>query len=80
MVADDATAGGQLSDDEKQAPERSTMSPAMLALIQSAPTAAPSKQQPPGLAAKDAADDDAAALLEAEMGWAKRLGKAAHRA
>jgi hypothetical protein len=79
LVAGDVTSGGQLSDDEKQTPERASLSPASLALIQGAPTAPP-KQQAPGMATKDAADDDAAALLESEMGWAKRLGKAARRA
>ena len=78
LVADDVTSGGQLSDDEKMTPERSSLSPASLALIQSAPTAPP--KQAPGLATKDAADDDAAALLESELGWAKRLGKASLRA
>jgi len=79
LVADDVTSGGQLSDDEKMTPERSSLSPAALALIQSAPTAPP-KQPPPGMATKDAADDDAAALLESELGWARRLGKASLRA
>jgi hypothetical protein len=73
MVAADATGGGQLSDDEK-APSTQAPSPAALALMQSAPTAAP---QQPGVTTKDAADDEAAALLEDEMAWAKRLGREA---
>jgi len=76
LVAGDVTSGGQLSDDEKQTPERASLSPASLALIQGAPTAPP-KQQAPGLATKDAADDEAQALLESELGWAKRLGREA---
>ena len=100
MVADDATGAGQLSDDEKQAPERASLSPAALALIQGAPTAAPAQGPPglatkdesgwvayegldpwinPGVAMKDAADDEARALLEAELGWAKRLGREARK-
>jgi hypothetical protein len=79
MVADDATGGGQLSDDEKQAPDRGALNPAMLALIQGAPTAAPAKQQAPGVATKATEDDEAAALLESEMGWAKRLGREAQK-
>jgi hypothetical protein len=79
LVAGDVTSGGQISDDEKMQTTPNP-TPASLALIQSAPTQEPAKQPPPALATKDAADDDAAALLESEMGWAKRLGRAARRA
>lgn len=44
LVAGDVTAGGQLSDDEKQTPEQSALTPAQLTLVQSAPTAPPVKQ------------------------------------
>ena len=75
MVADDATGGGQLSDDEKPiAPH--TPSPAALALMGSAPTAAPAAAAP---AFKAKEDDEAAALLDAELGWAERLGREARR-
>jgi len=82
MLADDATPGGQISDDEK-APSDARPNPAALALIAGAPTA-----QPPhaterlgegGVATKAKADDEAAALLDEEMGWAKRLGREARR-
>lgn len=121
IVGNDATAGGTLSDDEK--PQgAAAISQAALQLIQSAPTAAPAKQQPAmkettmdvltmqdipeqyragvrdfldqlraasqlalaaqidlGLAEKSAEDDEARALLEAEMEWARRLGKEARK-
>jgi hypothetical protein len=77
MVADDATGGGSQSDDEKPTPTMGAISPAMLALIQGAPTAAPAEAAP---ALKSKVDeDDAAALLDAEMGWAKRLSREARR-
>jgi hypothetical protein len=79
LVAGDVTSGGQISDDEKMSATPNP-TPASLALIASAPTQEPAKQPPPGMATKDAADDDAAALLESEMGWAKRLGREARRA
>ncbi len=75
MVESDTTAGGQLSDDEKQLSERAVLSPAALALIQGAPTQAPQQ----GMATKDAADDDAQALLDEELGWARRLGREAKK-
>lgn len=75
MVENDATAGGQVSDDEKMPVEQRTLSPAALALLQGAPTQAPQQQQQPALKAKE--DDEAAALLEAELTWAKRLGREA---
>jgi hypothetical protein len=76
MVADDATGGGSQSDDEKPTPTMGAISPAMLALIQGAPTAAPAKPEAPALKSKE---DDAAALLDEEMNWAKRLGREARR-
>jgi hypothetical protein len=45
IEAHDATGGGQISDDEKETAQRGAISPAMLALIQGAPTQAPAKQQ-----------------------------------
>jgi len=76
MLPDDATPGGQLSDDEKQQPERGALSPAALALIQGAPLTAP---QPTAPALKSKADDDAAALLDEELDWAQRLGREARK-
>jgi hypothetical protein len=110
MVAQDATGGGQISDDEKMPGERGAINPAMLQLIQGAPTQAPAKQQPAlkgwdveaesnriiqnmvaanmeymhgqmeqaALKAK-ADEDEAAALLESELGWATRLGREAQK-
>lgn len=77
MVADDVTSGGQISDDEKMTPQRTMLSPAALALIQGAPTQAPGPQ--PGMATKAKEDDDAAVLLDQEMGWATRLGREAQK-
>ena len=78
LVETDATANGQISDDEKVLPERGPVNPAMLALLQGAPTQAPATQQQPALKSKDD-DDEAAALLEAELTWAERLGREAQR-
>lgn len=75
LVGSDATAGGSISDDEKTQPLHQLSQAAQL-LIQGAPTQAPSAAAPT-LKSKD--DDEAAALLEAEMGWAKRLGREAQR-
>ena len=50
----------------------------MLALIQGAPTAAPAKPGAPAMKSK-ADEDEAAALLDEEMGWAKRLGREARK-
>jgi len=85
LVPNDATAGGQISDDEK-APGTIRPSPAALALAQAAPTAPP-KQSQPGMATKASGHTgvmvalypDAAALLDAELGWAKRLGREARK-
>lgn len=78
LIADDATAGGTLSDDEKPVGATPAPTPAALALIQGEPTAPP-KPQPGAGAVLKAADDDAAALLEAELDWAKRLGREARK-
>jgi len=52
MIADDATAGGAISDDEKALPEtQQPINPALLALLQSEPTQPP-KQAQPGQALK----------------------------
>ena len=119
LVGSDATSGGSITDDEKPGTSN-PISQAALALIQGAPTAAPSAGVPTmkGLSINDLPpeyragvagrikalvtdlrrledqtralgiepiawtlkskdDDEAAALLEAEMGWAKRLGREA---
>jgi hypothetical protein len=76
MIADDATAGGQISDDEKVLSESRSVNPATLTLLQGAPTAPP-KAMAPALKSKE--EDDAAALLDEEMGWAMRLGREAQR-
>lgn len=73
LIANDATAGGQLSDDEKPISDI-LRSPEALALIQSAPMVAPKQQQP---AMKSKEDDEAAALLDQELSWATKLGKEA---
>jgi hypothetical protein len=78
MVADDATAGGSQSDDEKAQPAAGAISPAMLALIQGAPTAAPAKPEAPALKSK-ADEDEAAALMDAEMKAATTLGREARK-
>lgn len=53
FIADDATAGGQISDDEKMGSETQHINPAILSLIQSAPTTPPKQQQgQPGVATK----------------------------
>ena len=75
LVGSDATSGGSITDDEK-VQGTGAISPAALALIQGAPTAAPSAGAP-ALKSKD--DAEAAALLEAEMAWAKRLGREAQK-
>jgi 2'-5' RNA ligase len=54
FIADDATAGGQISDDEKMGPETQSINPAILSLIQSAPTTPPKQQGQPGVATKAA--------------------------
>ncbi len=50
-----------------------------MALIQGAPTTPPKAQAPGAPALKSKDDDEAAVLLEQEMGWAKRLGKEARK-
>ncbi len=75
MIQTDATGGGQISDDEKELPQPGAISPAMLALIQGAPTAPP-KAQPQQPAVKDA-KDDADRLMDSELGWATNLGREA---
>ena len=75
LIADDATAGGAISDDEKALPETQTpVNPALLALLQSEPTQPPK----PSMAMK-ASDDDSAALLDEELTWAKKLGRQARK-
>ena len=76
MITQDATAGTQLSDDEKEIPQTNgAINPAMLALIQGAPTTPPKQQA----AMKDAQDDTAAVLMDEELGWALRLGREARK-
>ena len=76
LIADDATAGGSISDDEKVISEAQTptVNPALLALLQSEPTQPPK----PSMAMK-ATDDESAALLEEELTWAKKLSKQARK-
>jgi len=76
LVGGDVTPEGSISDDEKQTPTHSLLSPAAMALIQGAPTAAPGPSAP---ALKSKADDEATALLDEELGWAKRLGREARK-
>lgn len=78
MVMQDVTAGGSISDDEKQS-SANPLTQAALALIQSAPTAPPKAQGQPQSATKDATDDEAAALLQDELTWARKLGREAQR-
>jgi len=52
MIADDATANGQISDDEKISSDTLRVNPAILSLLQGAPTTPP-KQQQQGVATKD---------------------------
>lgn len=91
MVADDATTGGSISDDEKPMGEQATINPAVLSLLQTAPTAAPQ----PAMKAQGTTPFDADAwaaqfqtglkatdneiddLFEQELTWAKRLGREA---
>lgn len=76
MVANDATAGGQITDDEK--PQTDVMrSQAALALIAGAPLTPPSGGA--GTATKDHADDEAAALLDQELTMATTLSREAMR-
>ena len=75
LVGSDVTSGGSITDDEKPQGTQA-ISPAALTLIQGAPTEAP-KAGARALKSKD--DDEAAALLEQEMRWAKRLGREARR-
>lgn len=78
LLQQDATSGGQISDDEKPigAP---TFNPAALALIQGAPTSMPIKATErlggpqPALKSKD----EAAALLDQEMAMATKLHREA---
>jgi len=79
LVENDATAGGQLSDDEKKAPEQGAINPAMLALMQSAPTAAPAKQPQPGLATatKDAGHTGVMIALYPDARAAKQIAASA---
>lgn len=106
LIADDVTAGGSLSDDEKPMSEQTPpINPALLALLQSEPTQPPKPQAatgksffvgthapeavmlPPGsfvtpnaaLTTK-ATDAESAALLEQELGWARKLGRQAREA
>jgi hypothetical protein len=76
LIADDATAGGSISDDEKVISEAQTptVNPALLALLQSEPTQPPK----PSMAMK-ATDDESAALLDEELTWAKKLSKQARK-
>lgn len=69
MVPEDATVADQLSDDEKPV-ESPFLNPAALALLRTAPTAAPQQ----GQATKATEVDD---LLGQELGWAERLGREA---
>jgi 2'-5' RNA ligase len=72
LVENDATAGGQISDDEKQQPDRGSLSPAALALIQGAPQQAPQK---PGLATatKDAGHTGVMVALYPDAAAAKQI-------
>lgn len=129
LVPDDATAGSQLSDDEKPEGESAQLNPAALTLIRSEATQAAAPAPQPGVTVKagglagsafwspqerawrlerypesfltmaddpdqhragtsfkthlaslkDAASDDAAALLETELGWAKRISREARK-
>lgn len=69
----DATTSGQLSDDEKVLPDVSQASPALAALIASAPTSSPKQQS---MTTKDAVSD----LLDDELTMATRLSQEARRA
>ena len=73
-LVSDATTNGQLSDDEKTLPETLPTSPALQALVQSAPTSPPKQQQ--GVATKDTASD----LLDEELTMATRLSTEARHA
>jgi hypothetical protein len=63
FLEDDATAGGQLSDDEKPLTEAQVPSQAALRLIQGLPTQAPQQAAQPAMKASDAVDD----LLDEEL-------------
>jgi hypothetical protein len=78
LLQNDATAGGQLSDDEKPIGERA-LNPAALTLIQGEPTAPPKPSAAEGQTTKAKEEDDAAALLEQEMTWAMKLAKEAQK-
>jgi len=82
LVRGDATAGGQMSDDEKPQGD-ARPSPLALQLIQSAPSAPPThvteRLGGPGQTTKAKDDDDAAALLDAELASARKLGKEARK-
>ena len=77
LIANDATAGGQISDDEKPqgAP---TLNPAALTLIQGEPTAPPKPNATEGQTTK--AREDTQALLEQELRWATQLAREAQHA
>ena len=69
----DATTSGQLSDDEKVLPDVSQASPALAALIASAPTSSPKQQS---MTTKDTVSD----LLDDELTMATRLSTEARHA
>lgn len=74
LVGNDATGGGTISDDEKPNSE-AKISQAALALIQSAPTAAPQEMAP----AMKSAEGDADRLMDEELDMARKLGREAVR-
>lgn len=73
LVPDDATAGGQLSDDEKPESERAPENPAALTLIRQEPTAAPAKPQQPGVTTKASGHTGVMVALYPDAQAAKKL-------